>query len=102
MMLSGTTSERLTGEGRAAKATNMHRNGGAMLRVLDFSVAFNHNVISNILRKFKNNLWVLHGAASTPIGIHTSTGILSGPASRLLFEQGAACMIFEFPHSWTA
>ena len=36
------------------------------------------------------------GPPPTPIGIHISTGILSGPASRLLFEQGAACMISSF------
>ena len=33
-------------------------------------------------------------APSTPIGIHNSTGILSGPASRLL-EQGAALYDFR-------
>src|SRR5436305_13478799 len=51
--------------------------------------------------EFKNNLGVLHGPPRLLLEYTLPQESLVDQPQGVL-EQGAACMVFEFPHSWTA
>jgi hypothetical protein len=72
-----------------------------MPRVLDICFVFNHNVISKHFTQINTSSKIIYGSCMGRLDSYWNTSpqesLVDQPPD--LVEQGAARMIFEFPHS---